>query len=232
MSNDIKASIKQGEIAAFDSEKAIAGIKLEFDKLIRDGEITMQLSLDDQRIGFETVAKITELRAKLYEMWYAADIMKERADGIAHITFFVEGIPDYVAGNWSRLPNLADGLSTVQNYYNWRRKANGSLQSVFILNGVYQALFPLLLGAIGACTYVLRLISEEIRDSTFSSTSRVTHSVRVLLGALAGVAVGLWGVLSSSFELSAGALAFVAGYAVEPVFSTLDGIAEKFRRTA
>jgi uncharacterized membrane protein len=88
----------------------------------------------------------------------------------------------------------------------------------------------MLFGAIGACTYVLRLISDQIRETSFSATSPVRHSVRVLLGALGGFAVGLGGIVASA-GLSAAALAFVSGYAVEPVFATMDGIAEKFRRT-
>ena len=52
--------------------------------------------------------------------------------------------------------------------------------------------------------------------------------MRVALGALAGVVVG-FGWIGSSISSSTLALAFVAGYAVEPVFATVDGIAEKFR---
>jgi hypothetical protein len=92
------------------------------------------------------------------------------------------------------------------------------------------ALVPLLMGTIGAGTYVLRLTSEQIRDTSFSTTSPIRHIVRISLGALAGLTVGLGGIIASA-TLSAAALAFIAGYAVEPVFSTLDGIAEKFRRT-
>jgi hypothetical protein len=51
----------------------------------------------------------------------------------------------------------------------------------------------------------------------------------VFLGALAGVAIGLGGIVANT-GLTAAALSFIAGYAIEPVFSTLDGIAEKFRR--
>ena len=88
---------------------------------------------------------------------------------------------------------------------------------------------PLLLGAIGACTYVLRLMSQQIADTTFSSTSPIRHFVRVALGALAGVAIGLGGFAPEN-GLSAAALAFLAGYAVEPVFATLDAFAAKFRQ--
>ncbi len=89
---------------------------------------------------------------------------------------------------------------------------------------------PSLFGSIGALTYVLRLISDEIGETRFSATAPVRHSVRVLLGTLAGFAVGLGGIATSA-GLTTAALAFVAGYSIEPVFATMDGIAEKFRRT-
>jgi uncharacterized membrane protein len=89
----------------------------------------------------------------------------------------------------------------------------------------------LFLGIVGASTYVTRLISDQIEQTTFSSTSPVRHLVRVALGALAGVIVG-FGWLASGISASPQALAFIAGYAVEPVFATFDSIAEKFREPA
>jgi hypothetical protein len=46
----------------------------------------------------------------------------------------------------------------------------------------------------------------------------------------AGLVVGLGG-FKNELNLSSAALSFLAGYAIEPVFSTLDGIAEKFKTT-
>ena len=39
-----------------------------------------------------------------------------------------------------------------------------------------------------------------------------------------------WEAFANELNLSSAAWSFLAGYAVEPVFSTLDGVAEKFRR--
>jgi len=93
---------------------------------------------------------------------------------------------------------------------------------------VLSAILPILLGTLGACAYVTRLISDQIRDTTFSSTSRDRHLVRVGLGALVGGLVGV-GWIYIGFSVSTLAAAFAAGYAVEPVFAAIDGIAEKFR---
>jgi hypothetical protein len=228
MSEDIKDLITRGNTAALEAAAGIATVKGELDK-IAPGSDSLQLSLDDSSIGADTRSKITALREKLQDLYYAIDMMNERGNGIAKITRFF-GVKDYEKGPLSRLPNLKDGYDQIQNYYQTRREVSDSQQLVFILNSFYNALVPMLFGAIGACTYVLRLISDQIRETSFSATSPVRHSVRVLLGALAGFAVGLGGIVTTA-GLSAAALAFVSGYAVEPVFATMDGIAEKFRRT-
>jgi hypothetical protein len=231
MENDIKSFVKKGEDAAAESEKAISGIKLDIQKLVPDNDDPLNVSLDDKRIPSETAAKITDLRAKLVVMWYAADMINERASGIADITLFISPIEKYERGDLSRLPNLIDGYRTIQKFYEWRRDVSKTQQQVFIWNAMYLALVPMLLGAMGACTYVLRSISDEIHDNRFSSTSPIVHSARVILGALAGVVVGFGGIITGGLGLSSTALAFVAGYAVEPVFATLDAIADKFKRT-
>lgn len=228
LSDDIKEFIDRGNTSATDAAAAIATIKSELDKMTPPVDNSLQLSLDDSRIGVDTKSKITSLRDKLQGMYYAADMMNERVNGIATITPF-STIKGYKTGDLSRLPILEDGYDNIRDYYQTRRAVSASQQSVFILNGFYNALVPMLFGAIGACTYVLRLISDQIRETTFSATSPVRHSVRVLLGALSGFAVGLGGIVTSA-GLTAAALAFVSGYAIEPVFATMDSIAEKFRR--
>ena len=47
------------------------------------------------------------------------------------------------------------------------------------------------------------------------------------LGALAGAVVGL-GWIAGPPSLSPLAWAFVAGYAIEPIFAAIDSVAEKF----
>ncbi len=229
MSDDIKDLITRGNTAVSETAASIATIKGDVDKMTPAVDNSLNLPLDDSRIGADTKIRITALREKLQDMYYISDMMYEREKGIVSITPFTT-IITYETGNLSRLPNLEDGYANIQSYYQVRRAVSTSQQFVFILNNLYNAIVPMLFGAIGACTYVLRLISDQIRESSFSATSPVRHSVRVLLGALSGFAVGLGGIVTSA-GLSAAALAFVSGYAVEPVFATMDGIAEKFRRT-
>jgi hypothetical protein len=103
---------------------------------------------------------------------------------------------------------------------------HANLVSAIILSFV----LPILFGAIGAIAYVIRAISDQIRSTTFSSSSPIRHLMRMMLGALMGVVIGLFSGLSSQLSLPPLALAFLAGYGVEAVFSMFDGLIERFRQ--
>lgn len=126
--------------------------------------------------------------------------------------------------------SVGEVRSAIRAYESERRAvAANSLSAQVLMDIVATTVLPIVLGLMGACAYVVRLISEQIKDTTFSASSPIRHFVRVALGGLAGVVVGFGGLVTE-VGLSSSALAFLAGYAVEPVFSTFDGIAEKFRR--
>ena len=91
-------------------------------------------------------------------------------------------------------------------------------------------ILPILFGTIGAIAYVIRSISDQIRTSTFATNSPIRHLMRTALGAMVGLVVGLFSDLSTKFSLSPLAVAFLAGYGVEAVFSMFDGIIEKFKQ--
>jgi hypothetical protein len=94
---------------------------------------------------------------------------------------------------------------------------------------VLSFILPLLFGVIGAIAYVIRSVSNEISNTTFSRTTPTRHLMRVTLGALAGVVVGFFTNLSTQVALSPLALAFLAGYGVEALFSMFDGFISKFK---
>ena len=105
-------------------------------------------------------------------------------------------------------------------------------ETVNLIVGIVGAyILPILFGATGAVAYVVRTISDQIRTSTFASNSPIRHVMRVALGAMAGLVVGFFGDLSTKFSLPPLAIAFLAGYGVEAVFSMSDGIIERFRQT-
>jgi hypothetical protein len=93
-------------------------------------------------------------------------------------------------------------------------------------------ILPVFFGAIGAVAFVIRAISDQIWTSTFSLNSPIRHMMRVGLGALAGLVVGLFNGLSTQLSLPPLALAFLAGYGVEAVFSMFDELVRRFQPDA
>jgi len=102
------------------------------------------------------------------------------------------------------------------------------LADQFVLVILQSYLLPLLYGILGAGTFVLRSLSKEVENETFSSEKGIRHVLRVSLGALAGILVGWFSVLipteSTTFigSISPLAIAFLVGYNIELFFSLMD----------
>jgi len=101
-----------------------------------------------------------------------------------------------------------------------------------LILGLY--ILPLLYGLLGGFVYVLRNLTEDARTLTFSRESHIKYTLRIHLGALAGLVVGLfWGdnnneSISVVENLSPLALAFIAGYSVEFLFNIMDNMISNF----
>lgn len=227
-SDDVVRLVKQWDTGEMEAQESLEEVRWDVSKWAAQKSAHLeQVSLDDPGLPPETVDKVRLLRQRLQSMYLISDQLHDRLQRIRWLMFSSSGSAPRASS--SRLPQLADGYEMVQSFYVARRNLDVSLQGVLIVNQFYYTIMPLVLGAIGACTHVLRLTSDQIRDVTFSTTSPVRHSLRVLLGALGGLAVGLGAIATSA--LSTAALSFIVGYAVEPVFSTFDAIVEKFQTT-
>jgi len=103
-----------------------------------------------------------------------------------------------------------------------------SAEYVLIALQIY--LLPLLYGFLGAVTFVLRTLSVEIRNLTYTRDSEIKYRLRLSLGALAGMAIG-WFFKPEDVNfvssLSPFAVAFLAGYNVDVLFSIMDKMIEK-----
>ncbi len=147
--------------------------------------------------------------------------------GFGFMSFDRRSIPDYkpATGYWY------DRYFSAFNKFNATVPAlvKGQERSDLLRGVIASFILPVLFGTMGAVAYVIRTISDQIRTTTFSSNSPIRHVMRVALGALAGLVIGLFTGLSAQLSLSPLALAFLAGYGVEAVFSTFDGIVAKFR---
>jgi len=89
-------------------------------------------------------------------------------------------------------------------------------------------ILPLLYGLLGGLIFVLRSISAETKNVTYTKASNLKYGLRIHLGALAGLAIGLfWGDIEKQNinfieSLSTALVAFIAGYSIEFVFRLVD----------
>jgi hypothetical protein len=86
-------------------------------------------------------------------------------------------------------------------------------------------LLPVLYGALGTCAFVMRSLFREMVDRTFDGRRTGEFKVRIFLGMLSGLTLQ-WLVVRSDPAVAGGTtpavLAFLGGYSVEMLFTTLD----------
>lgn len=100
----------------------------------------------------------------------------------------------------------------------------------FILFAFQAYVLPLLYGLLGACTYVLRMLSRDVRSYSYTPDSHVRYKIRLVLGTLSGLAITWFFEPGSETlkSLSPLALAFLAGYSVEILFAAMDRFVAAF----
>lgn len=104
-----------------------------------------------------------------------------------------------------------------------------------VLEVLQQYVLPLLYGWLGAMAYVLRTLGAQARARLYSIDEHINFSLRVWLGIVAGLAIGWFFRAGDNDEtatavgsISALALAFVAGYSVDILFTAMDRIVAAF----
>lgn len=105
--------------------------------------------------------------------------------------------------------------------------------SEFVLEVLQSYIFPLLWGFFGAAIYVLRSVTDEIENVTYTIGSDIKYELRLALGALGGLGIG-WFLtpekLSGIQAVTPLALSFIVGYNIELLFSIMDGIIESISK--
>lgn len=163
--------------------------------------------------------------------------------------------------NWVNQPSLADQIISRLNQdierlqeektalerlqqadINREISHQAQLAAQFVLAILQSYLLPLFYGVLGAGTFVLRSLSKEIEDETYSDEKGTQHLLRVSLGALAGILVGWFSFLipseTTTFvgSISPLAIAFLVGYNIELFFSLMDralfSITDRLQRPA
>lgn len=125
---------------------------------------------------------------------------------------------------------LADELNSLTRQVQAEARRETSRQAqlagTFVLVILQSYILPLLYGVLGASSFILRTLSQQIKNVTFSEENRVQNPVRISLGALAGIMVGflLPTDEATSFlgSVSPLALAFLVGYNIDFFFSIMD----------
>jgi hypothetical protein len=108
-------------------------------------------------------------------------------------------------------------------------------RSIASIISVFTSLvLPMMFGVLGTLVATIRAIHDKLRDNLLSTRDLVLTLTSLPIGAIAGLIVGLFfnppgslgGApgLSAGLSLSAGGLAFLAGYAADAFFSFLDSI--------
>ena len=218
LASDIQKLIEAGDKLLVNIEEAAQ----QLETTVGSRDFTEVKDPEDRKLIVKTQAQIQEQNYLLDRMF-----QKIRIETI--LASFGLSPLSYDLGNLQPDMSVKAVRETINNYLVSRRAVVAYLTRDSIIVGILNtSLLPIILGLMGACAYVVRLISDQIRDTTFSTTSPTRHKVRLALGALAGVVVG-YGGFATTASLSPLALAFIAGYAVEPVFATFDAIAAKFR---
>ena len=106
-------------------------------------------------------------------------------------------------------------------------------ENYVLILGLY--ILPLFFGLLGAIAFVLRDLVHQTKKMEFSKESNINYTLRLILGTIAGLAVGLlWGDITNQdsidviSNLGPLVIAFVAGLSVEYVFAGLEKLVANF----
>jgi hypothetical protein len=124
------------------------------------------------------------------------------------------------------LDNLTDTYLEVRSF------AQDILDRVSVFYGAFTTcLLPVLYALLGTCAYLLRCFEEEVRNKTFTLSSRAM-SARLLVALIGGAVVGLFGNfnITQGASISPLAVAFLVGYAVDVFFTFLEGLLQTFTK--
>lgn len=232
----IEKSVESTNIADIDQY----GSQIEsIDRQIRDLNAQLQEDPDGSEKIREAQIQIDNLQKQLKELEKNQDT---NSDQILSLESKLDDLT-----NWVNQPGLADQIISQLNKdierlkeekialvqqqqgdINRETSRQAQLAAQFVLAILQSYILPLLYGILGAGTFVLRSLSKEIEDETFSDEKRTQHLLRVSLGALAGILVGWFSFLipseTTTFvgSISPLAIAFLVGYNIELFFSLMD----------
>jgi len=158
--------------------------------------------------------------------------------GADHRTFVI----DQACRQLDELKERHDGVAAhIRSWDLFQEDSDvGAVQHVAVTVGVIgNYLLPVLYGALGAMGSMLQQFNKRLAERLLTPRDRRAAHIRVMLGVMMGACIGLFfnssagpaqatGLGGAAVTLSASAIAFLAGYGVEPVFRTLDALISHF----
>lgn len=130
----------------------------------------------------------------------------------------------FVLFNYDLPPSMSPADPVGREYY------AASLLSVFA-----NYVLPMMFGFLGAGVRMLRVIQYKLRDSLLGPRDLLLTLIGLLIGAIAGVAVGLFlapsdvslGSVAGNLTLTASGLGFLAGYGSDHFLAMLDNLLDR-----
>lgn len=237
--SDLEKQLADLNKQAADTHLQIDGINNQLSALSSDA-ITVKSDLEKQKAELEQ--QLTQLAAnKALIEGQIQNFLSQRQNLIAQ-----QVSPEQIVNQWNQakerlnqeqeqLTQNQQALSRQEQADNNREKARqAQLAGKFVLDILQGYLLPLLYGMLGAATYVIRDLSKQIKEVTYSEGTGVQHLSRISLGALAGIMVGWFSFLinTSTFlgSVSPLAIAFLVGYNIELFFSLMDIAINRIKR--
>jgi hypothetical protein len=107
------------------------------------------------------------------------------------------------------------------------------ISAKFVLISLQTYFLPLLYGLMGAMMYALRMLANEIKSLTYDTDSQTRYRLRIFIGAIAGLMIGLF-INPEEIDvvnlIAPMAISFIAGYNVELLFAYMDRIIQEISK--
>ncbi len=199
-------------------------------------EIDRQLEELDMMGGMEAQNESVEIRReKLMNELYQVNSEKENAIRLLEewlrfvkkLTFASKGFEARLQEAQAQTTGLPAPPTIAEQVVDTRIGIIQEAQNYVMVLGWY--ILPLFYGLLGALAFVLRDLSITTKRMLFTQESNINHTLRLMLGTIAGLAVGVfWGEIKQqenfTFVRTLGPLlvAFLAGFTVEYVFALIE----------
>lgn len=254
MNAPIQSPATIGRPVSPDPESPVAQLRADLERLLRHAALTKSvttqdsdytaaaaiLAQDDATLARDPalLTQIDQFSQKAFPVTAAsleiAEIMETRGQGLAGRRRRLHLEVCHLITVWEVATFLALALVLAATYLHLAPPDDlGPVLKTILAEGEKYSVLPMLLGLLGACTFILRSILNNLAAKTFVLRDGARFRLRAVLGLVLGYLVPLLATISGSAGTANDPkillVSFLAGFAVEPTFSALDSLALTFR---